>query len=127
MSLHCKQIFTKTFKHEVSKQAYLNACKWLARNVYGNVELAKHVVVSIDKEPGQFPAFTVTVYVKENEDEVRKNFCKHCRTLHTMFFSIDGMNCNECKANAYFKQLDQQTSGKANFVREVLEGKENAD
>lgn len=127
MSVHCKQVFTKTFEHEVSKQAYLNACKWLAQNIYGNVELARHVTVSIEKGTSQSPAFTVVVYAKENEEELRKSFCKHCHMLHTTFFSIDGMNCGECKAGSYFKQLDKQVNSKADFIKEVLEDKENEE
>lgn len=124
MSIYCKCVFQKTFKHDVSKKAYLNACKWLAQNIYGNVELSKHVVVNIEKQQKKSPAFIVSVYVKEEEGEVRESFCKHCKTLHTIFYSVDGMNCNECKANAFFKKLDKQLEGKANFVEEVLEDKE---
>lgn len=125
MSIYCKRVFRKTFEHSVSKQAYLNACKWLAQNIYGNVELSKHVVVSIEKQQGKSPAFIVSVYTKEEEGEIRESFCKHCKTLHTIFYSINGMNCNECKANAFFKDLDEQLQGKAKFVKQVLEDKQN--
>lgn len=127
MSIYCKQVFTKSFEHEVSKKAYLNACKWLAQNVYSNVELSKHTVVGIEKSKEQFPTFIVSVYVKENEKELRKSFCKHCRTLHTIFYSVGGINCGECKASAYFKQLDEQVNNKATFVGEVLEDREDEE
>ena len=125
MTIYCRCVFQKKFENEKSKKAYLDACKWLAQNIYGNVELSKHIVVNIEKkQQRKLPTFIVSVYVKEEESEVRESFCKHCKTLHTIFYSVDGMNCNECKANAFFKKLDKQLEGKANFVGEVLEDKE---
>lgn len=125
--IYCKHVFEKTFTDEVSKQAYLKACKWLAQNVYNNVELASSTVVSIVKktdEETEFPAFVVSVYTKNDEEESRKDFCNKCKTLHTIFYSIGGMNCGECKAGAYYKKLDDDIKHKAKFIKEVLEDKE---
>ena len=125
--IYCKHAFEKTFTNKISKKAYLEACKWLAQNIYGNVELASSVVVSIVKskdEETQSPAFIVSVYVKNDEDELRKDFCNKCKTLHTIFYSIGGMNCTECKASAYHKKMDDDIKQKAKFVKEVLEDKE---
>lgn len=127
MAMYNRLVFVKTFKHKVSKKAYLKACGWLAQHIYSNVELSKHVVVSIDKQPGEFPAFTVKVYVVVQEEEVKETFCKHCKTLHTIFYSVDGMDCNKCKANAYFKELDKQLENKAKFVNEILEDEEHEE
>ena len=121
--IYCECVFQKSFEHEVSKKAYLNACKWLAQNIYSNVELSKHVVVNIQKCANESPTFVVSVYVKHNENDVREGFCKHCKTLHTIFYSIDGVVCSQCKANAYFKQLDKEIEQKASFVNKVLEDK----
>lgn len=124
MYLHCKRLFQKTFSHEVSKQAYMNACKWLAVNIYSNVELSKHIVVGIEKkEAEQLPAFVISVYVKEDEGAQRASFCQHCKMLHTIFYSVDGMRCDECKANAFFKKVDKLVDSKAVFVKEIMGGK----
>lgn len=127
MAIYCKQAFQKTFEDEVSKKAYLDACKWLAQNIYGNVELSKDIVVNIAKTTTKkkSPAFTVTVYVKSDADEVKESFCKKCRQLHTIFYSVDGVNCNECKGSALYKKLESDVKGKAEFVNEILEGRED--
>ena len=125
--IYCRQVFKKRFEHKVSKKAYLNACKWLAMNIYNNVELANHIVVQITKDvqEEQSPAFVVSVYVKDNEKDLRSDFCKRCKSLHTIFYSVEGMDCNKCKAMAYFKKEDKDIEGKTQFVKRVLEDKEN--
>lgn len=125
MSIFCEEAFRKEFEDEISKQAYLNACKWLAVNIYNNVELSKSVVVSIEKVAGrELPTFVVTVYVRMNEKEQREAHCKKCKMLHTIFYSMNGVNCSECRAKAYFKYLDDNIVNVKNFVKEVLENKE---
>lgn len=125
-TIYCERVFVKDFSHAVSKQAYLKACKWLAKNVYSNVELAQDLVVNIiKKNECESPTFTVTVYVLNNESELRSDFCKKCRSLHTLFYSLRSMNCNECKAKAYHKKMDEEIANKAQFVKQVLEEKEN--
>lgn len=125
MAMYCKQAFQKTFEDEVSKKAYLKACKWLAQNIYSNVELSKDVLVNILKEKNvQLPAFTVTVYMKSDAEEIYKDFCKKCKQLHTIFYSVNGPSCNDCKAKAYRAALEKDISCKANFLKEVLEDKE---
>lgn len=125
MSIFCEKAFEKEFEDEISKQAYLNACKWLAINIYNNVELSKSVVISIEKAAGrELPTFVVTVYARIDEKEQREAHCKKCKMLHTIFYSMNGVNCSECKAKAYFKYLDDNITNVKNFVREILEDKE---
>lgn len=125
MSIFCQEAFCKQFENKVSKQAYLDACKWLATNIYNNAELAKNVVISIKKlTESELPTFVVTVYAQIDESEQRTAHCKKCKMLHTIFYSMDGGNCNECKAKAYYKYLDDNITNVKNFVREILEDKE---
>ena len=123
--IHCVKAFEKTFEGETPKKAYLNACKWLARHIYGNAELSKHVVIAIGRE--QYPTFTVNVYTRVDECVARQDFCKNCKMLHTLFYSSHDLHCDECKANAFYKKLDGESAGKVKFVKEVLEEKENAE
>lgn len=125
MAMFCEKVFQKEFEHEVSKQAYLNACKWLAMNVYNNVELAKNLVVAINKkEQSELPTFVITVYVHIDEKEQREAHCKKCKMLHTIFYSVSGADCSECKANAYYKRLEECLSGIISFYTTVFEEKE---
>lgn len=125
MAIFCEKVFRKEFEHEVSKQAYLSACKWLAVNIYNNAELTSNLVVAIEKqEESELPTFVVTVYVRINEKEQREAHCKKCKMLHTIFYSVNGANCNECKGNAYYKRLDENISGLVGFYKEMFEDKE---
>ena len=125
MAIFCEKAFQKEFEHEVSKQAYLSACRWLAVNIYNNAELAKNIVVAIDKkEQSELPTFVVTVYVRIDEKEQRGAHCKKCKMLHTIFYSVDGVNCSECKAKAYYRRLDEYTEGLVSFYKKMFEDKE---
>lgn len=125
MAMFCEKAFQKEFEHKVSKQAYLSACRWLAVNIYNNAELAKNLLVAIDKkEQSELPTFVVTVYVRINEKEQREAHCKKCKMLHTIFYSVNGVNCNECRARAYYKRLDENISGIVGFYKEMFEDKE---
>lgn len=125
MAMFCEKAFQKEFEHEVSKQAYLSACRWLAVNIYNNAELAKNLLIAIDKkEQSELPTFVVTVYVRINEEEQREAHCKKCKMLHTIFYSVNGINCNECRARAYYKRLDENISGIVGFYKKMFENKE---
>lgn len=121
MAIFCEKAFKKTFEDEVSKKAYLKACKWLATNIFNRVELAKHIVFSIEKQcESELPTFVVTAYVKSDESALRSEYCKQCKTLHTIFYSIDGTDCGSCKARGYQAKLDKDIVSKKTFVQEIV-------
>lgn len=121
MGCFCSNALQVTFEDKVSKKAYLKACKWLAQNIYSNVELSKHIMISIDKDDTkQLPAFTVNVFVKSDEKEERKSHCQACKHLHTVFYSIDKIDCSQCKVAAYYKRLDASVEGKIKFVQDIF-------
>lgn len=125
MAIFCEKAFQKEFEDEVSKQAYLSACKWLAVNIYNNAELAKNLVIAIDKkEQSELPTFVVTVYVRIDEKEQRDAHCKKCKMLHTIFYSVNSASCNECKAGAYYKRLDEHMKGLIDFYRTLFKNRE---
>lgn len=125
MPLYNVSIFVKEFKGYQSKQTYLDVCKWLAVHIFGKPEIAKNISVSIDKTTDKkVTIFTVTIYVKICTGEVKESFCKKCKTLHTVFYSVDHADCDNCKANAYFKELEKNIKGKADFFQKILEEEE---
>ena len=120
-----KRSFTKRFEGETAKEAYLSACKWLASNLFSNVELSKRVVTSFVKDlDGESPAIVVEIFVKEEEKGVREEHCKKCKQLYTLLYAVDKPNCTECKARAYQKRLEESVASKSLFVKEVMEDKE---
>ena len=120
------KVFEKEFSNEKSKVAYLNACKWLANNLFSKVELSKVVSVQINKDENKkLPTFIVSLFVNESETDCRVEHCKQCKTINTIFYQVTKPNCNECKMNAYKKRLDSRIEIKANFVKEIMNEKED--
>jgi hypothetical protein len=119
--------YKKTFKNKISKQAYLEACKWLALNVYSKVELSKLITVNILKQSvkkGQLPAFVVTLYVNYDEDEDLKEYCHKCRQLHSLLYSIDKPNCELCKLSAFCKVKHEHLALLKQTVKEIVADEE---
>lgn len=101
------------FTNKVSKQAYLDACKWLAINVYGKPDLAKYITVQMEKENKR--TFVVRLYMTIDEREVKTNYCLRCQQLHNLFYSIEKVDCNTCKLHAYRRELHNQTKNMVDF------------
>lgn len=126
-SRYSELLYEKTFKDEVSKDAYLKVCKWLAKNVYSKVELSQYITVQIIKEQvkkKQLPTFTVKLFITVDEKEIKDSYCDKCKHLHTIFYSIDSPDCNTCKLNGYRKQLNGNVKNMINFWKEVFENEE---
>lgn len=121
--IHGKRVFQKTFTDETPKAAYLKACKWLAKNVYSKPSLSEHVAVNIVKLQEKEPSFLITVYAVEDEKEIKDNFCNRCKVLQNTFYNNASPNCLECKMNAITKEFDKQLCSKYDFIKKVLEGK----
>ena len=120
-------LYEKKFSNKISKEAYLTACKWLAKNVYSKVELSKYITVQIIKEEQkkkQLPTFTVKLFITIDEKEIKDSYCEKCKQLHTIFYSIDAPDCNICKMNGYRKQLSNNVGNMVKFWKEVFENGE---
>lgn len=119
--VYSEKILEKEFSNKVSKEAYLSACKWLAKNVYSNKSLSEKVNVNITKTNST--TFLVTLYSSIDEQETANDFCSKCKSLHTIFYSIDKPECNKCNAFCYRREMSKVTNGIKTFVRELLEDK----
>lgn len=126
MSIYGESLLTKTFTDHVSKKAYLKACKWLAQNVFSKPDLAKYITVKIEKVENkkQESGFKISLFVVIDENEVRESYCKKCKNLHTILYSVDKPKCDECKLNAYKKNILGQIDGLFDFVKEVVDDEE---
>lgn len=122
------EIYSKEFKSKVSKQAYMQCIKWLATHIYNKPEIAKSVSVRITKDQkSKIPTFNLIIYLDVDREELKKNFCGKCKTLHSIFYSIDKFNCDECKMNAYYKQNDKYARNLQRMFREIIEDEENKE
>lgn len=121
MNLYCEELLQKTFSDTVSKNAYLAACKWLAKKVYSK-PFAKYVTVKIEKaendKKSKITTFVVKLFLCINYDEIRKNNCKHCTDLHTIFYQLEKIDCDTCKMHAFDKRL----SGASGKLKDFLIG-----
>lgn len=122
---YSEEIAKKSFSHEVSKKAYLESCKWLAQNVYNNDELSKSVMVQYEKTVNeeQLPTFVVTLHYVCNEDIKADEYCQKCKQLHTLLYSVEKPNCNECKMSAFRKYKKDYVKGIIDFYKEVFKDK----
>lgn len=124
MTAYSEKVYEKSFSDDVSKDAYLKACKWLAKNIYSK-KSSKYITVKISKkEPEdkkEKPTFIVELFVTINEKEVKESVCDKCKQLHTMFYCIDKPKCEECKITVYKHELERQTMGIKKYFEEEFE------
>lgn len=124
---YSEKIFEKNFHNKKSKQAYLDACIWLAKNIYGKVELVDYISTNIRKvktKGNQLPTFKVEIYATIDIKETNENFCKKCKYLHTIFYSIDKPDCNKCNKKMFVDEVIKQIEGVKDFLLEVIEKSE---
>ena len=123
MNIYSEKFFEQKFSDKVSKKAYLDACKWLAQNVYSK-PVSEYVTVKITKvEPTRKnpkTTFVVELYASINENEVKDNFCNKCKQMHTIFYCIDKPECEKCKAFIYKKNLYDRIKGIKEFCEEII-------
>jgi hypothetical protein len=124
-NLSCK-IFQKTFKNKVSKTAYMEAMKWLAKNVYSKDELSENISVKIQKDKkSKIPTFIVTLFMDVDFEGLHSNFCEQCKRVYNSFYQVEKMNCYECKANAEKKTNDKYCKGLISIYKKIFEEIEN--
>ena len=124
ISKYSEKFFELDFSHKISKQAYLNACKWLAVKVYGKEELSKYVTVQIVKQTDRkLPTFTVSLYITVAEKDLKIDYCNKCKNLHSLM-SVGSPDCNTCKMQGYRNYLSSNTKNLVEFWREAFKSEE---
>lgn len=122
-AVYSEKISEKVFSDENSKQAYLKACKWLAKNVY-STGYSKYINVKITKkEKSKKPTFVVELFVCVNDEEVKESFCSHCKKIQTLFYCIEKPDCKQCKLQGYRKHMQSYIG----TLKEKLEERYNDD
>ena len=115
-------LYERKFMNKVSKQAYLDACKWLAVNVFSKPDLSKYITVQIVKEKKNI--FNVKLFMTIDEREIKTNYCLRCQQLHNLFYSIEKVDCNTCKLHAYRNELHNQIKNMVDFWKEEFENEQ---
>ena len=112
-------LYERKFMNKVSKQAYLDACKWLAVNVFSKPDLSKYITIQIIKEKKNI--FNVKLFMTIDEREIKTNYCLRCQQLHNLFYSIEKVDCNTCKLHAYRNELHNQVKNMVDFWKGEFE------
>lgn len=143
LSNYSVKILDKEFEGDVSKEVYLDACKWLAKNVYSSPSYSENISVQIvksnkeveklvrHKKTGKIEktkqtrtVFTVSLYCVRNLDNALDEHCKNCRHLHNLFFQLNDMHCEECKVTALKRKLETELVGLAENLRKSFDDEE---
>lgn len=101
-----KKIFQKTVEGETHKEAYLALCKWVGKNIVGNVEIGDvyYNIKKIYKE--NCPACKLEVFIMLEDETFLEEHCKKCQEFHKLFYINQQFNCDACNMTAYRKHLD---------------------
>ena len=99
------KVFEKTFSDEVSKKAYLKACKWIAKHLVevSNIQYEIKKVKNAD-----LPTFRLTIYRVFDTKNFDNEFCASCKEFHKTFYINQDYDCNWCRVTAYKNQLNRK-------------------
>lgn len=123
-----KRVLTKRFVSENGdgKEAYLMACKWLAKNVISKKDEIGVYSFEISKdEKAEDTTFILTLYATLEESEINKKNCEICQEVHRLFYVNDDYNCNSCREQAYRRKIEDKLKIKAEYLKSVITRKVN--
>ena len=125
MEIYASKLYQKVFSGNISKDTYLKACGWLAKNVVSDEQINNNVTYSIEKgydeESGVY-LYTVTLFAKLNKEEIENRHCSICRELNGSFLMNEEIKCDWCKLHAYFRREDDMRKEEKRFIKCKMEG-----
>ena len=104
------KFFQMKFSNESKKEAYLECCMWLARNVVGKIKVEMGEVmhnISIDKD-ADLPTFILELYSTIEDEPHVKMSCDVCKEFHTAFYINQQFNCDACNMTAYRHKMNDK-------------------
>ena len=125
--LYIHEIYKKQFKAESAKDAYLKACKFVAKTVISDkskVEASKLVwdVTNTTDETGEgLPTYLLTLYYKFDDTLFKEQSCKACKEFHRSFFVNQDFNCSRCNKIGYEQNIRKKLSIGGEYIKEKLE------
>lgn len=121
---YAEKIFRKRFSAERSKDAFLKAAEWLAKNVISKKDEIGDFTFGIEKvKDSEQPTFELTLYVSLDEKEVMERHCKICEEVHKLFYVNEENNCNSCSVKAYRKRMEEAIKIKGSYIKSVVQRK----
>lgn len=117
--------FTKTFKGSSNKDAYLNVCKWIAKNVLNDESKIKETFWKIERE--DIGVYKLTLYCTLDYKDRERKFCESCQKYHKRFYYNEDRDCSRCNLKAFKKRIDENLSIKRNYRKELVKKETNGD
>lgn len=116
------KFYQRDFSGEGSKTTYLEACKWVAKNVISKeVEIGGDTFWRIKKvKDADLPTFRLELYAMLDSEESTKGFCNRCQEFHKAFYLNQQYNCDACNYTAFKKQMEQKLQIKKAWRKERL-------
>ena len=106
------KICEKTFEDEISKQAYLKACKWLAVNIYSSEGYSDFISVRVKKldhkREDTTYKFKVELFFTVDFESEQQVFCNNCKQSVNTFFG-SAAPCSTCRLTPFLKKLKHDT------------------
>ena len=98
------QFHSQNFTSTSTKEAYLDACKWVAKNVVAKEVEIGETFWHITKLDADSPTVRLELHALIDVDSSHTSFCAKCKEFHSLFYLNQQFNCDTC-THATFKQL----------------------
>lgn len=117
------KFFQMTFTNESKKEAYLECCMWVARNIIGKIKVEMgEIMQSVTiKKDADLPTFILELYSTVNDEEQIKDFCNVCKEFHTCFYMNQQFNCDACNVTSYRTKMNDKLKILKLYRRNQLE------
>ena len=115
-----EKIMEETFVGRTTKDAYLNACKWISTNIIAKNN-SKNITYKIEKVKTEDlrTKVKVTVYVTIDEGEIQERHCNICEETNSLFYmSKQKHRCESCNMIPYRKRMIEKLS----LIKESVKG-----
>ena len=124
--LYIHEIYSRQFKAEGSKEAYLKACKFVASTVLSEkskVEASKVVwdVKRVKKEEEGLPTFLLTLYFKFDDTVFKSQTCQACKEFHRSFYVNTDFNCSRCNKIGYEKNVQSKLTTGSKYIAKLID------
>lgn len=115
----CEEFAKKSFSGKTTKDAYLKAIKWVAKNIISQ-DAFKDVIIQYEKDLKNENTMIVRFYTSLKEKDVKAEHCQCCKEMHKSFFINENFNCNRCAVKGYEERLNRIIKIKTAFYRERI-------
>lgn len=111
--LVCEEVYRKEFVAHKTKDAYLDACKWVSSNVIA-VNNSEHITYKIVKQ--EYGKVLLILYATAEEQEIKEQHCGVCKEVNSHFYMKENVYmCYTCRMNPYRERMQ-------NKLKKIIEG-----